>query len=121
MRFKAENLPAGMKLKWYHVPLDPFHGTKWYTLAAVVDATGCTVAMGEARCSLKDTPSRRIGREVAYIRAKLDAMASNSSQNMIICHNCDSALPEGCGGQFKDDGDACALNAAISAGEWKDE
>lgn len=29
-----------------------------------------------------------------------------------VCPNCDTALPEGCGGLFKDDGEACWLNRA---------
>ena len=28
-----------------------------------------------------------------------------------VCYNCDTALPEGCGGLFRDDGAACALNS----------
>lgn len=27
-----------------------------------------------------------------------------------VCHNCDTALPEGCGGTFKDEGISCRLN-----------
>jgi hypothetical protein len=33
-----------------------------------------------------------------------------------VCGNCDTALPEGCGGIFKDDGDACALNRTAGVG-----
>jgi hypothetical protein len=29
-----------------------------------------------------------------------------------VCGNCDTAVPPGCGGIFKDDGSACALNRA---------
>lgn len=29
-----------------------------------------------------------------------------------LCGNCDCHLPEGCGGHFLDDGEACKLNAA---------
>lgn len=86
-----------------------------------INVEKCRRDARELSIYLRSNPTLLKDEKVAYIRAKLDAMASNSSQNMIICHNCDSALPEGCGGQFKDDGDACALNAAISAGEWKDE
>lgn len=28
-----------------------------------------------------------------------------------VCPNCDTALPEGCGGVFRDDGAACRLNS----------
>ena len=31
-----------------------------------------------------------------------------------VCGNCDTALPEGCGGLFKSDGDHCALNGEVS-------
>lgn len=30
-----------------------------------------------------------------------------------VCGNCETALPIGCGGQFKDDGSACLLNARV--------
>lgn len=33
----------------------------------------------------------------------------------VICGNCDTALPEGCGGLFRDEGPACRLNHAEPA------
>jgi len=27
-----------------------------------------------------------------------------------VCHNCESPMPEGCGGTFEADGDSCRLN-----------
>lgn len=30
--------------------------------------------------------------------------------NEEICHNCGTAMPEGCGGLFRKDGDECMLN-----------
>jgi len=34
-----------------------------------------------------------------------------SGQAKLVCQNCDTALPEGCSGLFRKDGEACALNA----------
>lgn len=68
MRFKAENLPAGLKLKWRH------HRTggrsQWVTTAVIVEeSTGLPVSAGAAVCARQDQPSRRIGREIACGRA----------------------------------------------------
>ena len=45
----------------------------------------------------------------AELRAYLDALKPPPP---VVCGNCDTALPEGCGGLFKDDGKHCRLNAA---------
>lgn len=45
----------------------------------------------------------------AELRAYLDALRQPPP---VVCGNCDTALPEGCGGLFKDDGKHCRLNAA---------
>lgn len=37
--------------------------------------------------------------------------------NMPVCHNCDTAMPEGCGGLFRDDGQACMLNRALGGSD----
>lgn len=45
----------------------------------------------------------------AALRAYLDALKQPPP---VVCGNCETALPEGCGGLFKDDGRHCLLNAA---------
>lgn len=45
----------------------------------------------------------------AELRAYLDVLKQPLP---VVCGNCDTALPEGCGGLFKDDGKHCRLNAA---------
>ena len=45
----------------------------------------------------------------AELRAYLDALKQPPP---LVCGNCDTTLPEGCGGLFKDDGKHCRLNAA---------
>lgn len=45
----------------------------------------------------------------AAVRAYLDALKQPPPE---VCGNCDTALPEGCGGLFKSDGKHCRLNAA---------
>jgi endonuclease YncB( thermonuclease family) len=75
-------VPANLKVKIYHVPtkevqaiLTPFgKNTKkmprYYTVARVIDRdTMEVVAEGDALCSYKDTPSRKLGRAIAHNRA----------------------------------------------------
>ena len=44
----------------------------------------------------------------AALRAYLDVLKQPLP---VVCGNCETALPEGCGGLFKDDGKHCRLNA----------
>lgn len=75
-------VPANVKVKIYHIPtktvqkvLHPFKGSarklpRYYTVANVVDReTLQVVAAGDALCSYKDTPSRKVGRAIAHNRA----------------------------------------------------
>lgn len=53
----------------------------------------------------------------AYARAALGSAPAVETAKPVICGNCDTALPEGCGGLFRDDGAACRLNATSSSKE----
>ena len=46
-------------------------------------------------------------RLVAYLRARAPEAIGPAP---IVCGNCDTAVPPGCSGTFKDDGTACLLN-----------
>jgi hypothetical protein len=42
---------------------------------------------------------------------------SATAKAAVICSNCDTALPKGCGGIFKDDGPGCLLNGGSQVGK----
>lgn len=44
------------------------------------------------------------------------ASAARGVTALPICGNCDTEVPPGCSGLFKDDGTACALNRALGVG-----
>lgn len=80
-------VPDGLKVKIYHTPTSEvqaaldFMGVKgrkrprYYTFARVIDRdTQEVLAEGDALCSYKDTPSRKLGRAIAHNRA-LKALA----------------------------------------------
>lgn len=85
-------VPEGLKVKIFHVHTNEikqaldFVGVKgkkrprYYTFARLIDReTQEVLAEGDALCSYKDTPSRKLGRAIAHNRAlKAYTKATNS-------------------------------------------
>ena len=57
-----------------------------------------------------DFIAQRRARKLGYMREWEALFIESSPHAPQICGNCDTALPEGCGGLFRDDGPACSLN-----------
>jgi hypothetical protein len=61
--------------------------------------------------------------ELARIAASILRAADEvelGERSIVICSNCDTDLPKGCGGVFKDQGDACLLNrTGLETKPWR--
>lgn len=75
-------VPPGLKVRIYHmgpkevmnasagIGIKPSKQPKYYTVAELVNPVTHTVyATGDALCSYKDNPSRKMGRAIAHNRA----------------------------------------------------
>lgn len=75
-------VPEGLKVKIFHIPTNEVRAAldsmgvkgknrpRYYTFARVINReTQEVVAEGDALCSYKDTPSRKLGRAIAHNRA----------------------------------------------------
>ena len=51
--------------------------------------------------------------EIERLREALEKIAPTDKPKKIVCPNCDSTLPEGCGGIFRNEGKACWLNKEV--------
>lgn len=84
MKLKVElaPVPPNVKVKIYHMPTNEVRAAleemgvkgknrpRYYTFARVIDRdTLEVVAEGDALCSYKDVPSRKLGRAIAHNRA----------------------------------------------------
>jgi hypothetical protein len=65
----------------------------------------------------KNPPREVNGHELARLSSRLLAVAAHvaiGERSIIVCPNCDTDLPIGCGGTFKEsDGDSCWLNRTV--------
>lgn len=94
---------ARQDAKWGGPAHDDHHSVaEWVQL--IEDYAGWSRVM--AGMNSQDKARRRLIQVAALAVAAVEAM------DRPRCGNCDTAVPPGCGGQFKDDGNACALNRA---------
>lgn len=64
----------------------------------------------------RDVCADQLDRDVVVYWANMPDAPPEPDSAAPLCSNCDTELPKGCGGVFKDDGDACALNRNSQGG-----
>jgi len=86
-KYTEDMLPQGHRVRVKHFhngnSSEEFRDHKPYvTLASVLDTNQVPVGFGVSACSKRDTPNRKLGRQIAIGRAVKDFM--KSYQNLVI-------------------------------------